>query len=175
MFGQREHVDAGGLLSYGIPASTDEPPTTLTRSHAAPGLQTCRSSSRPNSSSSSTLRPRRRSGWTYQPRFCCAPTRRLSECRGMSPPGPSLRARKVPHSSAAGGRPAGAIPVQGAMTSVPMIRFLLVSGNAWVPVANCPLPTRTTRSVILAKLSLPRPTNQPSTCSSGAHGSPSAG
>jgi hypothetical protein len=44
----------------------------------------------------------------------------------------------------------GAKANHGAMTSVPMTRFWLLSGNACVPVDNCPLPLRITLSVILA-------------------------
>jgi hypothetical protein len=70
MFGLRQWVEAGGLMSYGASL-------TWMYSHAAdyvdriargPNPPNCRSSSRRNSSSSSISRQPERSGWIFRPR-----------------------------------------------------------------------------------------------------------
>ena len=88
VYSAREFVAAGGLISYGaldrpVPPA---PPPMSTGSSRARSRPICRSSSRPNSSWSSTSRPRRRSASTVPPtllgarrrgdrielQFCCA-------------------------------------------------------------------------------------------------------
>ena len=77
MYNFREYVEAGGLMSYGpnFPVYSGALPTTSTRFCVGRNRPIFRSSSRPSSISSLTLRPRRLSVLKF-PRHCSpAPTR----------------------------------------------------------------------------------------------------
>jgi putative ABC transport system substrate-binding protein len=84
IYGEREVVEAGGLMSYGphFPAMfrraadyVDKMPTMWTRFCAGRSRATSRSSSPRSSSSSSILRPPRRSASQSRNRSYCVPTR----------------------------------------------------------------------------------------------------
>ena len=76
VYAGREYVEAGGLLSYGVsyPDLYRRAATYVDRFSRVPSPPTCLSNSRPNSSSSSTSRPPRRSVSWFRS-FYCAPTR----------------------------------------------------------------------------------------------------
>ena len=77
MYGHRDYVEAGGLMSYG--ADIDDlnraRRSTSTKSSRVPSPPTCRSSRRPNISWSSISRRPRPWAWKYHRRCSPAPTR----------------------------------------------------------------------------------------------------
>ena len=75
--GIREYVEAGALMSYGpsFPTCSAAPPITSTRFCVGPSPQTCRSSSRPSLTSSSTSPQPKCSGSRFLRPSCYAPTR----------------------------------------------------------------------------------------------------
>src|SRR5499433_1674062 len=77
MYGIRDYVEAGGLMSYGtnFPDCSGAPVTMSTRFYVGQSRPTYRSSSRLSSISSSILRPPRPSTSKSRSRSCCAPTR----------------------------------------------------------------------------------------------------
>jgi putative ABC transport system substrate-binding protein len=77
VFGYREFVEAGGLMSSGRAglSCSDARRPTWTRSSRAPSPPTCLWSSRRSSSSSLTSRRPRHSDSRFRPRCCSAPTR----------------------------------------------------------------------------------------------------
>ena len=81
MYGIRDYVEAGGLMSYGtnFPDCSGAPVTMSTRFYVGQSRPTYRSSSRLSSISSSILRPPRPSTSKSRSRSCCAPTRSSNE------------------------------------------------------------------------------------------------